>query len=945
MDSTGTTGQPTHPEDDRTDDHTVVQPPDLEVSAVLSNTPEHNPPADVDTHSPEQAGGSTSETQGPRASTSVDLPPPLPNPFGRYRVERLLGKGGMGAVYLALDTQLDRQVALKIPFFGQSDGSDIVDRFRREARSMATLHHPNLCPVYDVGEIGGIQFLSMAYVAGRSLAELLREGYQPGDLPLAALVEKLALALESAHRAGIIHRDLKPANILIRPDGEPVIMDFGLARRHKDGEAELTHSGMLLGTPAYMAPEQVEGRHDRVCAATDVYALGVILYQLLAGQAPFQGSVGSVLASIIHHVPAPPHEFRPQVNPLLESICLRAMAKPIEQRYASAGDLAQDLRRFQEGDSQLHAPVNQPAGGNAASAAEQMPAAVTRQDRGGATWRRLGMAAAGVALLAAVAAFGWSRREPPTGAGKGGAGPEPQVSAAETRVPVVGESPQVPAADPFLPRADAPDQSWRLPPEPRRYPSLHDTISHPPSWLIADRQAPFDLVQYFEVPVREDNAAPGYLKALFEFAPEVANCFPEATREAQMSVAHERRKRFMTLHDQWQVDRQSVSDDEFAPLLKEFDAGYELLRLAQRKRECVFEIGAGLDALVPYAQAVQVVARVEIHRARLALRQGQIEPVIDDVAMLLRLARDINNRGASILHRVACVIDGIVCDEVLRPILLHPQLTPAQCDRLLALLAEHDHRKDDILRQAICGEYITLRVMLHDFQYRTGAFTRPKLASFGITFAGGGEFPTPGAAIAEVLSTNQSSNQTQTFDKTRLAQQIDAMTDHDYDQEVAICDAGFQALLATCDRPVWQRLRMCSRIQDQFARNQSSRIVRYLDLPNQAVHVDRRNRAHLAGLIALTCLRRWQFEHPDPPASLDLLLATGAIAGLIPDPYGTGEPLRYVLQDGQPVIYSLAADETDDGGAKEWDLTPDGSGDMTFRLESLEALVRRRKGE
>ena len=101
----------------------------------------------------------------------------------------------------------------------------------------------------------------------------------------------------------------------------------------------------------------------------------------------------------------------------------------------------------------------------------------------------------------------------------------------------------------------------------------------------------------------------------------------------------------------------------------------------------------------------------------------------------------------------------------------------------------------------------------------------------------------------------------------------------------------------------------------------------------------------MAGLIALTCLRRWQFDHSDPPANLDVLLATGGIAGLIPDPYGTGEPLRYVLQDGQPVIYSLAADETDDGGAKEWDLTPDGSGDMTFRLESLEALVRRRKGE
>jgi serine/threonine protein kinase len=946
MSNTGNTEQSASPADDRT----IIQPPDHLRSTDAGNVPTLNQPFVDDTKSQLHPRRTTGEANTPQTSTVLELPPEVSNPFGRYQLQRLLGKGGMGAVYLALDTQLDRQVALKIPFFGKDDGPDLIDRFRREARSMATQHHPNLCQVYDVGEIGGVQFLTMEFVDGRSLSELLRQGFHPGDVPLAALMEKLALALESAHRVGIIHRDLKPANIIIRPDGEPVIMDFGLARRHKEGEAELTHSGMLLGTPAYMAPEQVEARHDVVCPATDVYALGVILYVLLTGRAPFEGSVGSVLAGIIHQAPPPPHTFQPQINPQLESICMRAMAKSIEQRYASARDMAGDLRRFQEviasGSTTIAMPVNGNTPAKAATAAAESPVLVASQRRAGSTWRWLWIAATGTAVLAAVTALLSSRQEHPAGAARRTMDGGTQTSSDQRTAS--SQSANKNEEDLFAPRPDAPDQSWRLPPEPRRYPSLHDTISHPPSWLIADQQAPFDLAKYFEVPVWEDNAAPAYLKAMFEYAPEVEYCFPEATREKQRSTADNRARQCFNLHNQWQQDRNSVNDDEVEALLTEVEAGYDLLRMAQRKRECVFEIGAGLDSSLPHIQTARCITRVEAQRARLALGKGQIERAIETAGVLLRLSRDINNRGVSITHLTACANDTIVFDDVIRPILLHPNVTQKQCDRLLELLTEHDRRKDDILRQVMRGEYVFLRVMLHDFQYRTGGFSKQVLTDFGITPEAGSDFRTPGEAIAKVLllwRQLQPLNQMQTFDQARLAQRINVMSDLDYEKEVALCDSGFHDLLAVCDRPVWQRMRLCSRIQDQFARNQTSRIVRNLDLPNQTVHADRQNRTQLAGLICLTCLRKYQFDHAVSPASLESLLNSCGIEELIADPYGSGEPFRYRQLDGQPVVYSLAANEVDEEGLHEWDLNPEGAGDLTFRMEAFETLARRRKRE
>ncbi len=282
----------------------------------------------------------------------VSPPPdqdPLPDQFDRYRIERPLGQGAMGAVYLAHDTELDRRVALKVPRFDDVDSPEYRERFYQEARSAATLRHAHICPVYDVGEVAGQRFLAMAYVEGRLLSEFIEGGHAYSENDAARLVRKLALALQHAHGRGVIHRDLKPSNIMIDEDGEPIIMDFGLARRvNRHEERRLTHSGVLLGSPAYMSPEQIEDGAGAVGPASDIYSVGVILYELLTGSLPFEGSVAAVIGQIVTADPTKPSERRPGLDPRLEAICLKMMAKKCEDRYTAMDVVAEDLASFLE---------------------------------------------------------------------------------------------------------------------------------------------------------------------------------------------------------------------------------------------------------------------------------------------------------------------------------------------------------------------------------------------------------------------------------------------------------------------------------------------------------------------------------------------------------------------------------------------------------------------
>ncbi|HYT87807.1 MAG TPA: PEGA domain-containing protein [Gemmataceae bacterium] len=324
-------------------------------------TPESSPPTampnartDVDLSMPASLSVPVAQEQTLRGRSvpvgmALDqaLRTPLPGDT-RYKIEKELGRGAMGTVYLARDTKLDRQVALKIPHFRGSEKPDLLERFRREARAAATLHHRNICPVYDVGECSDISYLTMAYVEGRSLGDRVRK---QGPLPQALAVEliyKLARALAEAHRRGVIHRDLKPSNVMLDREGEPVLMDFGLARREGTEDIQLTHEGSVFGTPAYMSPEQVSGKVKEVGPLSDVYGLGVMFYELLTGQVPFQGGMGLVMARILTDKPKAPRTLRPDLDAGLEAVCLKAMATEPRERYASMAEFADALAPYLE---------------------------------------------------------------------------------------------------------------------------------------------------------------------------------------------------------------------------------------------------------------------------------------------------------------------------------------------------------------------------------------------------------------------------------------------------------------------------------------------------------------------------------------------------------------------------------------------------------------------
>ncbi len=276
--------------------------------------------------------------------------PAMPRKFGRYRVLEQLGQGAMGTVYLVRDTQLHREVALKVPHVRPDDADGmhargVLGRFYREAYAAAILRHPNLCPVYDVGKIDGVPYLTMAYIKGRPLSRYIDRNRPLSPRWVAVLVRKLALALQAAHDKGIIHRDLKPSNVMISADRQPIIMDFGLAWRldRCDSDERLTRLGLVLGTPAYMSPEQLSGRVEGLGPRCDIYSLGVIFYELLTGRCPFEGPEAVVLGKVLFIEPERPTIHRPDLDPRLEAICLKAMAKRDDERYATMSELAAAL--------------------------------------------------------------------------------------------------------------------------------------------------------------------------------------------------------------------------------------------------------------------------------------------------------------------------------------------------------------------------------------------------------------------------------------------------------------------------------------------------------------------------------------------------------------------------------------------------------------------------
>jgi serine/threonine-protein kinase len=266
-----------------------------------------------------------------------------------YTILGVLGRGGMGVVYRAWQHDLNRLVAIKMVHAGAQASPAILARFRVEAEAVARLRHPNLVQIHGVGEQAGAPYLVLELVEGRNLAHRLAG--TPQSLAWAAgLVETLARAIHAAHEQGVVHRDLTPANVLLTAEGIPKITDFGLAKLVIGGGELRTQTGELLGTPSYMAPEQAASRHHAIGVATDVYALGTILYELLTGRPPFKAdSPVETLRQVLSDEPLPPSRLRPKLPRDVETICLKCLRKEPAPRYASALALAEDLRRFQDG--------------------------------------------------------------------------------------------------------------------------------------------------------------------------------------------------------------------------------------------------------------------------------------------------------------------------------------------------------------------------------------------------------------------------------------------------------------------------------------------------------------------------------------------------------------------------------------------------------------------
>ena len=331
--------------------------PPPEVAPGQRSTVDVTHPSDApETHPPEQlpptldfVGGHPEPAAKDTPGTGRAIPSGVPS-IPNYELLGLLGRGGMGLVLEARDRKLDRLIAIKLPL---SRRAGRLKRFLREARSAARLRHANICSIHEVGQIEDRPYIVMDLIRGRTLRDWAA-GESPSPRRSAEIVAKLSRAVAYAHEHGVIHRDLKPSNVMLEEEtGEPVLMDFGLAKEVTLEGSELTRSGEMLGTPAYMAPEQAAGRQHEIGPSSDVYALGAVLYELLCGRRPFEGQLGEVVLKIQNEDPVPPRRLAPRVHRDLETICLKAMAKVPAERYESAEQLADDLDRFCAGEAIL----------------------------------------------------------------------------------------------------------------------------------------------------------------------------------------------------------------------------------------------------------------------------------------------------------------------------------------------------------------------------------------------------------------------------------------------------------------------------------------------------------------------------------------------------------------------------------------------------------------
>lgn len=405
----------------------------------------------------------------------------IPTKIGRYEVVATLGQGAMGTVYKAVDPVIERTVAIKTINLNLSkqELAGFEERFYREAKSAGRLNHPNIITIYDVGETDGIAYIAMEYLEGESLRDMLDSGVVLPAETIAELVSRIAGALDYAHRHHIVHRDIKPANIMVTASRDVKIMDFGIAQIPTGSRTQL---GTVLGSPKYMAPEQVAGKATD--SRTDIFALGVVLYEMLTGKPPFDGdNLSAIMYRILNEAPVPPSALNPRVPAAFDGVVARALAKRPEDRHASAGEFARELRALaglpEAGDAVPAVPAKA-KGGAASAPADPQAATVFLPPRtagksgtavaavGGARQTRRWLALALVPVIA-LAAYLLLARSPQPVPGVARQAPASTASIAPPAEPAV--APVGPAAAPVeaaVPPATSTKPSREAAPRPPR---------------------------------------------------------------------------------------------------------------------------------------------------------------------------------------------------------------------------------------------------------------------------------------------------------------------------------------------------------------------------------------------------------------------------------------------------------------------------------------------